>query len=502
MPAVFAALSFLLLQATIYVFFPAIAGPTAYVVMVAAPLLAALAAVMRGRRESGTARTAWWALAVTFVVWSAGAFGNLWQELVLGHANEMYRNAMLAFNLAAVPITFLLATEWRPAAGRQLVRAMDGLIALTLGSAYFVYPWAMLTERGAPDDAGVAAMIWLLDAQNLILMAGALVRWNAAQENAERSLFRTLSLYLIAYVSIIFWNNHFVAGDPSTGPQDSSVITLAFAVFASLALSRSQSSIADRRLHAGFVRAVRGASPLLLAGALLILSLFLIRVDYLLGTAGVLIAVLGYGVRNTLSQARHIEREDQLEQTTTALQSIAQTDSLTGLANRRAFDQALANSRHRTGQQMSVLMIDIDHFKQFNDQYGHPAGDACLREVARVMQRSLGRTGDVLARYGGEEFGVVLHECGMSGALVIAERLRAAVESLLIEHAGSPASLVTVSIGVASGITQDEAHAARLVEVADTALYDAKCDGRNRVASVTEDTIRSVTRGRPLSKVG
>jgi diguanylate cyclase (GGDEF)-like protein len=127
-------------------------------------------------------------------------------------------------------------------------------------------------------------------------------------------------------------------------------------------------------------------------------------------------------------------------------------------------------------------MVDIDHFKGLNDRYGHLAGDTCLRSVAHSMQRALGRPDDVLARYGGEEFIVLLHDADANGALVVAERVRAAVQALAIEHQGSPFGVVTVSIGMASAAIDEGRAPASLVDAADKALYAAKCSGRNRVA--------------------
>jgi diguanylate cyclase (GGDEF)-like protein len=127
-------------------------------------------------------------------------------------------------------------------------------------------------------------------------------------------------------------------------------------------------------------------------------------------------------------------------------------------------------------------MIDIDHFKLLNDQFGHLAGDACLREVARVLQ-TLMRPDDLLARYGGEEFIALLRGVDASGAQIVAERLCAAVRDLRLAHAGSPFGVVTVSIGVASAMLDGESVPDRLVEAADRALYQAKCAGRNQSRS-------------------
>jgi len=237
------------------------------------------------------------------------------------------------------------------------------------------------------------------------------------------------------------------------------------------------------------VRAVRVASPLVLAGVLLIVSLFLIRVSYAAGAAGILIAVIGYGLRNTVAQMRHIERGDTLQRERSELQTLAWTDALTGVPNRYFLDEALDRVWRRdlrARRPLAVLMIDIDHFKLLNDRYGHPTGDACLRQVARVLQSALVRPGDVLARYGGEEFIALIQDADAAGGQVVGERLRAAVEGLRIEHRGSPFGIVTISVGVASATPVGDAAPTSLIQAADRALYEAKCAGRNLVRGLPD----------------
>ena len=177
--------------------------------------------------------------------------------------------------------------------------------------------------------------------------------------------------------------------------------------------------------------------------------------------------------------------EEQLEAANRLLKVQAMQDPLTGVANRRRFDEMLGfefRRAQRLQDPLSVIMLDIDHFKAFNDSYGHPAGDACLRTVATAIEAQLVRTGDLLGRYGGEEFSIVLPETDRDGALAVANRIRAAVEALGIPNQSSPLSVLTVSIGVvaihpAIGLEGP----AGFVEAADIALYLAKRDGRNAV---------------------
>ena len=177
------------------------------------------------------------------------------------------------------------------------------------------------------------------------------------------------------------------------------------------------------------------------------------------------------------------ERTEQLEEANRRLEELSFMDGLTEIANRRQFEQILDlewRRAVRSGAPLSIILADIDHFKQFNDTNGHQVGDRCLRDVATLMDSIVQRAGDQVARYGGEEFAAILPETDAQGAASIAERMRIAVEGLETDG-----GRVTVSFGVATIIASDRAHAGALVAAADSALYDAKRAGRNVVKATT-----------------
>ena len=165
------------------------------------------------------------------------------------------------------------------------------------------------------------------------------------------------------------------------------------------------------------------------------------------------------------------------------LENLASVDALTGVPNRRAFDQARVEEWRRCqreGMPISLIMLDIDQFKQYNDNYGHGAGDECLARIAKALQSCTHRPGDILARYGGEEFGAILPGTHREGALQLAERLHEVVGELAISHEHSKvSSQVTISVGVASTDRADEVTSQQLTEAADRMLYQAKESGRN-----------------------
>ncbi|MEO5364811.1 MAG: diguanylate cyclase [Magnetococcus sp. WYHC-3] len=178
----------------------------------------------------------------------------------------------------------------------------------------------------------------------------------------------------------------------------------------------------------------------------------------------------------------HIE----LKQARDRLTLLASTDGLTGLVNRRSFDDSLTMEYHRLARnqrELSLILFDVDHFKLFNDTYGHQAGDDCLRRVGQTVLGVLNRSADITARYGGEEFACILPETDSPGAVAVAERLRQAVESLAIPHLRSPTvPRVTISLGVATVFCHGGQSPLQVVALADEQLYRAKHGGRNRVA--------------------
>lgn len=192
--------------------------------------------------------------------------------------------------------------------------------------------------------------------------------------------------------------------------------------------------------------------------------------------------------------------EQRLKEDNRQLASQAARDGLTGLFNRRTFDIKLEEEFRRARRQSTMLgliMIDVDGFKSYNDRYGHPAGDACLRAVSAAIESEIKRPGDGVARYGGEEFAVLLPNTGETGALEVAERIRLAVKRLGLEHADARDKRVTISAGVASiAAGAPAAMPSALVQLADRALYAAKQGGRDVVMAAAADPPRMARAGR------
>ena len=251
-----------------------------------------------------------------------------------------------------------------------------------------------------------------------------------------------------------------------------------------LCLRPLSSRLARYRPSPSLVDVSESLGPLFLGLGLLGISISIWNGHSLAAGAGVSIAVIGYGIRNVITQSEQMATERSLLVLQDRLQNLAVTDPLTGIANRRGFDAALEHTWNRvrnSDMQLSILMIDIDHFKRFNDTHGHAPGDACLVAVAVCMDRILQPMGCFVARYGEEEFAALLPATTRAQAAAIGETVRQAVADFGLPPDNEPLS-VTVSIGLANSEENTVAGGKALLVIADEALFDAKDRGRNQVA--------------------
>lgn len=209
--------------------------------------------------------------------------------------------------------------------------------------------------------------------------------------------------------------------------------------------------------------------------------------DYLMKPVGrvVLQAKVAAMYRLVRMQRALVKLTEQLNEANHELHRISMIDGLTGIANRRLFDESLEREWRRCARlkkPLSIVMLDVDYFKKYNDKYGHQAGDECLKAAAKKMSSAVPRASDLAARYGGEEFVLILGETDEEGARWVANRIRQQVIGMKVVHEDSPYGYVTMSCGVSSVLPGDELSVEKLVKSADNALYLAKKHGRNTVA--------------------
>jgi diguanylate cyclase (GGDEF)-like protein len=216
------------------------------------------------------------------------------------------------------------------------------------------------------------------------------------------------------------------------------------------------------------------------------------RLDAVLLIAGQLSVSLKNAMLYASLERKVAQRTEALESANQRLAELSRTDALTGLLNRRGFDEGLAAAcRYAVRRKWSVglAMIDIDEFKKYNDRYGHPAGDACLRRLGATLRDGVRPSSDLAGRYGGEEFVLAFPDTDLAGVYAATERLRAAVAELGLPHEDSAHGVVTVSIGITAFVPSNETDVGRHLEAADVALYEAKRAGQNLV--VTSDRIET-----------
>jgi len=200
-------------------------------------------------------------------------------------------------------------------------------------------------------------------------------------------------------------------------------------------------------------------------------------------------AVFGLGRQSAADTVRMMQSEQKLEAANRQLIEMSQTDSLTLIGNRRAFDMTLQTEwarATRDGSAVALLMLDVDFFKLYNDRYGHPAGDTCLRAIATTIAGMKRRPPDFVGRFGGEEFVALLPNTGDSGAQEVAERMHRAIRQLALPHEASPFRTISLSIGIACLVPRQCDGADALVEHADRALYAAKRGGRNQTRTMED----------------
>ena len=356
-------------------------------------------------------------------------------------------------------------------------RAIDTLLSLAIGAMLYLQIISLLTLNGSNSPADALLILRLFDGIDLFLAVAATIRWVGADQPQVRSFFRIASIFL--WIDALFPAIHNRLLRQHDYIWLDLFISAPYVVLLVLALTVRPSPV--RPLSPAMVRSVRIGSPLFLSLALLFLAVIVTQTHFYIGLAAALLSVAGYGALNILAQSRGLEAEEELRAAKELLEELAGIDGLTGIPNRRTFDsnlkQACMNAR-RNLVPVSLLMIDVDHFKQLNDAKGHPVGDSYLIQIAGALQRALPRETDSVARYGGEEFAAILPATDRAGAAEVAQKIHRGIAALRLSHPFSPGGFVSISIGCST--LESRQSPASLIHAADRALYKAKQSGRAR----------------------
>lgn len=457
-----------------------------YPFMILAPVFALVASLWRIRTTRRSARLPWILLSAGLFLWSAGIVLSAWEDL-FQHVSSMFAYVSdFVFFLYGVPVLLAISS---PAEGQRvsLFIWLDGIQAvltayLTYVTLFGVVPFSSSATSPMPE----ISLMLVFNIENLVLACAATLRVLAQTgQEEEKYFFRTLCSFLWVY-AICAGAYNYVASQTDTRSLMDVLTAVPFLTLAVITLLPMEKK--EGRPHVGVRKQITlfidNGSPIFYTLALLALGVAILRTHFYVGTAAIVVALAVYGIRTTTLQGRYMQSQHALQAARDRLEEMSLKDALTNVANRRHFDLTLENEWDRavrTQYTLSLLLIDIDYFKNLNDRYGHQHGDHCLVEISAALHAALVRSGDFLARYGGEEFAVILPATDIEGAKLVANRLEEAVRSLHIVNETAIGPFVTISTGIALYEFPDAGSPAILIEAADRALYTAKKNGRNRI---------------------
>jgi len=490
-----AAIVYLGVQAACIKLFPAHAMGVSYPFMILAPWLAMAVCWWHARGCARRTRLLWTLICTALVIWGIGIVFAGWEDLSLYNPMGGADFSDFLFFVYGMPVLLAISS---PTEGEQNSAFvwLDAIQVVMTALLIYVAAFSVLpfTPRNG-NTLSVSRLLVIYNIEGFALAGVATLRLLAyTNDGEERRFYQILCSYLWLYAACAALYNHItIATDEHTGLYDLLTV-LPFAALAVLAVTlfseREETVQSVRRKPLTLF--IDNASPIFFTITLLVLAAALVRQHYYIGMSGIAVALAVYAIRATLLQSRYMHAQQDLQAARDKMEAMSLTDSLTGIANRRSFDRTLEVEWRRSVRRkspLSLLMIDVDFFKNLNDKYGHPYGDACLIEIAQALQTALPRSADLLARYGGEEFGIILSATDARGAETVAFRVREFVRALHLKNETPIGLFVTISIGVATYEFPHEGTSADLIQSADEALYRAKRHGRDRIEFAVPSTI-------------
>jgi len=470
--------AYLLLHGIVATCLPDRLAPLSTLCIVLAELAAIAAALRASRKVTYPARMGWILLALSILFHSTAMTLDMVTEIAQTPTFNFVPGFQIFFSmLSGVPLLVCVSLQ-RDRRIRSIAQVINALLSFAIGVVLYLEIFSHLTLNGSANPADAIFIAHVFDGIDLFLAAAATIRWLGSNTSQDGNLFRILSIFL--WIDAVFPALHNWIMLRHDYIWLDLFISAPYVVLFVLILT------ADRRpAHIrppAFVRAVQIGSPLFLALALVSAGVFASQSHFYVGLAAELLAVAGYGTVSIFSQSRVLQTEESLRASKERLEKLIEVDSLTGIANRHAFDKALDReiaAARRSRLPVSLLMIDVDHFKEINDEDGHQAGDEYLNRIAGAMRAALPRSTDFTARYGGDEFSAILAATNAAGAMNTARKLHQSVADLQLPHPATPSGKVTISIGISTWDGSPNPSPEALISAADQALYLAKGRGRN-----------------------
>jgi diguanylate cyclase (GGDEF)-like protein len=493
-PVVLFVLVYLGLQATCIKMFPAHSMGVSYPFMILAPWLALWVCWGHARPSARRTRLLWTLLCAALLLWSVGIVFSAQEDLSLYNPMAGADFSDFLFFLYGMPVLLAISS---PTEGERSATFfwLDAIQVVMTAFLIYVAAFSVLpfTHQGG-HPLSVSRLLVIYNVESFSLAGVATLRLLAyTNDGEERRFYQVLCSYLWIYAILAALYNHItIVTSEHTGVYDLLTV-LPFATLAILAVARFR--LPDETVQGSrrkpLTLFIDHASPIFFTIALFLLAAALVREHFYLGMSGIAVALAVYAIRATLLQSRYMQAEQELQAARDKMETMSLTDSLTGIANRRSFDRTLEIEWRRAIRRkgpLSLLMIDVDFFKNLNDKYGHPYGDACLVEIANALQAALPRSADLLARYGGEEFAIILSATDARGADTVAFRMREYIRALHLKNETPIGPFVTISIGVATYQLPHEGNTGGLIKAADEALYQAKRRGRDRIEATLSET--------------
>ncbi len=449
--------------------------------------MAVWAVLTRYRRSPALIRLPWLLLALAVLMQMAWDSTNLLATVLGDKGGYLAALATVLSGLYVVPCMFMSTRSFTLHEPRTVV-VLDLVLLCLVAVLVYLFFTTLLSGALASDPASIYVVVAMADAIDFSLAAMAIVRLLGARSFRWRYFYYTAGAYLLVNATVAcIYNRIEMHGLPWWA---GSLIDVPHALLVLVALRQPPRWLRSYHPSLGVSQTIASFAPILLSTMVVMLCISTSRINFVPSLVVGALAVMFYGLRVAFIQSRQIDHQRAIDQSTWRLEQQVGRDPLTGIANRATLDtrlrEALEEGR-RTGSFCSLLMIDIDYFKQYNDSLGHIAGDACLVQVAGALSRSRVRAHDLVARYGGEEFAIVLIDTSAEMAQEVAHRLITAIEHLQIAHPACPLGRLSISIGLAAQTERTPLDPVSMLAEADHALYRAKRNGRNRFEAAAGD---------------
>jgi diguanylate cyclase (GGDEF)-like protein len=471
-------------------------GMVAFNALIALEFLFAAAGCFRcASRQNAETRALWILIASGFLLSIGGQIQDTYDLLLRIPPTTTATMADFFFLIYGIPILLAISLTDEEADLRVLFW-LDGAQAIVAAVLIYFQIYSILPSTGHSIAISTTSLMYVYNVENFTLAGAITLRLFGNPAPAKRVLYIPLSIYLWSYAFVALILGYFeLERNTPQGLQDVFWGVPCLLLLAALSLRPEGLGVASeikKDSNRSIALLLDNLSPVLFTLVVVIMGARIAPAYPWIGFASITIAIVLYGLRAALLQSKYLRSQHDLARSGRALvaaidqlRDLSIRDGLTGVYNRRHFDEVLLaewKRSIRTQKPLSLLLIDVDCFKELNDRYGHPEGDECLKKIAQQISKIIRRSSDTLARYGGEEFAVILPETSKESAQVIADAMRTSVADLKIANEGSrAASVATVSIGVCSENAQLSRPAEELLNAADAALYRAKKQGRNRV---------------------